>query len=46
MHRTAEGCGVGAVAWAGRAVLEVAASFGVAWWTFQAVINTATKGHG
>ena len=30
-----------AVAWAGRAVLEVAASFGVAWWTVQAVINTA-----
>jgi len=32
-----------AVAWAGRAVLEVAASFGVAWWTVQAVINTAAK---
>jgi transposase len=30
-----------AVAWAGRAVLEVAGSFGVAWWTVQAVINTA-----
>lgn len=30
-----------AVAWAGRAVLEVAASFGVAWWTVQAVIITA-----
>ena len=30
-----------AVAWDGRAVLEVAASFGVAWWTVQAVINTA-----
>ena len=34
---------LGAVAWAGRAVLEVAASFGVAWWTVQAVINTAAK---
>jgi transposase len=32
-----------AVAWAGRAVLEVASSFGVAWWTVQAVINTAAK---
>jgi len=32
-----------AVTWAGRAVLEVAASFGVAWWTVQAVINTAAK---
>ena len=32
-----------AVAWAGRAVLEVAASFEVAWWTVQAVINTAAK---
>jgi transposase len=30
-----------AVAWAGRAILEVASSFGVAWWTVQAVINTA-----
>ena len=30
-----------AVAWAGRAVLEVAACLGVAWWTVQAVINTA-----
>jgi transposase len=32
-----------AVAWAGRAVLEVASSFGVAWWTVQAVINNAAK---
>ena len=32
-----------AVAWAGRAVLEVAASFGVAWWTVQAVINTVAS---
>jgi transposase len=31
-----------AVAWAGRAVPEVASSFGVAWWTVQAVINTAS----
>lgn len=31
------------MAWAGRAVLEIAASFGVAWWTVQAVINTAAK---
>lgn len=43
MRLTAEGCLLEEVAWAGRVVREVAASFGLAWWTVQAVINTAAK---